>query len=117
MVADLLDNMTDRETQIFKNGFTAGYKAGCDPNWFEGLMEKDPGFIMDLNSALVQQIVPIDSEHMICIRCKAVKHVNDFATPDECQECFRDVPHTVKQSVNCVTTDSEPRLFKIETSE
>jgi hypothetical protein len=29
---------------------------------------------------------------MECVKCHKVKHVNDFATPDECIECFEGVP-------------------------
>lgn len=25
---------------------------------------------------------------MECVKCHKIKHVNDFATPDECNECF-----------------------------
>lgn len=33
-----------------------------------------------------------ESPTMECVKCCKVKHVNDFATPDECTECFEGAP-------------------------
>ena len=31
----------------------------------------------------------IPPDNMECVTCHKIKHVNDFATPDECADCFK----------------------------
>jgi hypothetical protein len=32
----------------------------------------------------------IPPNYIECMTCHKLKHVNDFATPDECEDCFKD---------------------------
>lgn len=37
---------------------------------------------------LINQLEAEIKNSMACVKCHSIKHINEFATPDECNECF-----------------------------
>lgn len=46
----------------------------------------DPDLIEAMTRELLDLFIP--ARRMDCIKCGEIKHINDFATPDECNDCF-----------------------------
>lgn len=73
------------ETQI-RQALARGY---CSPENEQKVL--DPDLIEAMTRELLELFTPGAgrSDTMECMTCHQTKHVNDFATPDYCNDCFK----------------------------
>jgi hypothetical protein len=62
------------------------FRPACKKKYSGELRLDEAEQMLKLVNQLNREI--LGDKAMECVSCHSIKHVNDFATPDECNDCF-----------------------------